>query len=610
MTDSYIRLNKIEFTGPVKMAAVDFVSGVNVICGASDTGKSFVAETIDFMLGGKSLKEIPERIEYEKICLSLTTTENEQWQLKRAIAGGDFLLLNMQVADESEEIKLGQKHSHNRGDNLSGFLLDKIGLLGKRIAKSVKKGTTISLSFRNLARLIIVQELEIQQKGSPFWGGQYTQKNSELATVKLMLTGVDDSALISTSTAIEADNTNQIGLIDEMLSELENEIADLGQEEGELTDQLSRLENSIYIRRKNLSIVQRSLDDRITSRQKVFTELTATKERLDEINEHLKRFELLSKHYEVDKERLKSIQESGSMFAHVTKVQCPLCGAEPDDQHTGESCDGDVEAVVQAASAELDKIERLTIELMGTVGDLNKEAKKLLKRLTAKTDEYKQLDLEIQETISPQVSEVQGEFSELIEKRAGVQKTFDIYERIRKLEERKQSLIDEENGPSAKKNIATSLPDSVSHKLSLKISTILRAWNFPGECHVHFDKESSDFVIDGKPRGSSGKGLRAITHAAVTLALFEFCQEHSLPHPGFVVLDSPLLAYYEAEGDEEKRLQGTDLKNRFYEYLIQHHGNESQVIIIENQHPPVEVEGDLAMTVFTKNPDEGRYGLL
>jgi hypothetical protein len=33
-------------------------------------------------------------------------------------------------------------------------------------------------------------------------------------------------------------------------------------------------------------------------------------------------------------------------------------------------------------------------------------------------------------------------------------------------------------------------------------------------------------------------------------------------------------------------LQGTYLKERFYSYLKAHHGDESQVIIIEYQHPP------------------------
>jgi hypothetical protein len=36
----------------------------------------------------------------------------------------------------------------------------------------------------------------------------------------------------------------------------------------------------------------------------------------------------------------------------------------------------------------------------------------------------------------------------------------------------------------------------------------------------------------------------------------------------------------------------------------------SQVIIIENQHPPERIEEQVALTVFTGNPSAGRYGLL
>jgi hypothetical protein len=70
----------------------------------------------------------------------------------------------------------------------------------------------------------------------------------------------------------------------------------------------------------------------------------------------------------------------------------------------------------------------------------------------------------------------------------------------------------------SKQAIAAGIPDSAAHALSLKVASILKAWNFPGECHVHYDKQASDFVIDGRPRASRGKGLRAISHAAVNRA--------------------------------------------------------------------------------------------
>jgi hypothetical protein len=92
----------------------------------------------------------------------------------------------------------------------------------------------------------------------------------------------------------------------------------------------------------------------------------------------------------------------------------------------------------------------------------------------------------------------------------------------------------------------------------------------------------------------------------VTIGLMVFCREHGLPHPGFVVLDSPLLAYWKPEGAEDD-LRGTDLKDRFYEYLLGLQAT-NQVIIIENEHPPDFVSKRGNVVVFTKNPHQGRYG--
>lgn len=609
MSDNYLQLRGIVFSGPHEQAKLDFVPGVNVICGASDTGKSFLAESIDFMLGGSTLREIPERTKFGDITLDLAVTNGENWRLNRATSGGDFSLQDLNSIGTSDSIKLKRAHDHNKVDNLSGFLLEKIGLLGKRVLKSSKKGTTQSLSMRNLARLAIVQEGEIQQLGSPFWGGQFTLKTAELATVKLMLTGVDDSSVVAT-TGSEPDNTKQVALVEELLSDLASEIEVLGEDENELNSQLARLECSIAERRESLDISQRQLDGLLTERRDLFHYRQKLDGRLSEISELIARFGLLREHYEVDITRLIAIRESGSMFAHVEQAPCPLCGAAPEAQHGGEACDGDVAATVQAASAEILKIEGLQAELNETVAELHTEATMLRIDLDSKNADYNRLDTAILETVAPNVGDVRAAFSTLVEKRADVQKAVDLYARTAKLEERKLALLREDDMADDGNPINTGIPDSVAHAFSLKVGEVLKAWNFPGDCHVHFDKSLSDFVIDGKPRGSRGKGLRAITHAAITIGLLEYCQEQGLPHPGFVVLDSPLLAYFKPESADDLALKGSDLKERFYAYIVTHHSSESQVIIIENQHPPSNIEGRLAMTVFTGNPNEGRFGLL
>lgn len=64
-------VSKIIFRGPnVAPVEVGLRQGLNVIEGAAETGKSFLLEAIDFMLGGGSaLRDIPERIPYDTLLL-------------------------------------------------------------------------------------------------------------------------------------------------------------------------------------------------------------------------------------------------------------------------------------------------------------------------------------------------------------------------------------------------------------------------------------------------------------------------------------------------------------------------------------------------------------
>lgn len=107
--------------------------------------------------------------------------------------------------------------------------------------------------------------------------------------------------------------------------------------------------------------------------------------------------------------------------------------------------------------------------------------------------------------------------------------------------------------------------------------------------------------------GARGKGLRAITHAAFTLGLLAHCRSSHIPHPGFVILDSPLLAYREPDGKEDD-LRGTDLKEQFYGYL-QTLPKDRQVIVVENTDPPDAIKNLEQVEMFSKNPYSGRYGL-
>jgi DNA repair ATPase RecN len=92
MTWNPLQLKGLSFTSPYKEPALlEFQGGLNVVCGASDTGKSFIVEAIDFLLGAKGpLRDIPERVGYDRERLTLETLNSGTFTLERSTSGGNF----------------------------------------------------------------------------------------------------------------------------------------------------------------------------------------------------------------------------------------------------------------------------------------------------------------------------------------------------------------------------------------------------------------------------------------------------------------------------------------------------------------------------------------
>ncbi len=94
------------------------------------------------------------------------------------------------------------------------------------------------------------------------------------------------------------------------------------------------------------------------------------------------------------------------------------------------------------------------------------------------------------------------------------------------------------------------------------------------------------------------------------------CIDNNLPHPGFLVLDTPLLTYREPltskYGDlsqDEAELKATSLAEHFYKHLASL-AEHVQVIVIENSDPPPAIARLARIETFTGNQGNGRAGLL
>jgi hypothetical protein len=105
--------------------------------------------------------------------------------------------------------------------------------------------------------------------------------------------------------------------------------------------------------------------------------------------------------------------------------------------------------------------------------------------------------------------------------------------------------------------------------------------------------------------------MRSVLHARFSVALGEYCVSRELPHPGFLVLDTPVLTYRDAEdagsaASGEDELLSASVADRFYSYLQDE--SSCQTIILENQTPPEITAEGCSIQFFTGTKGSGRSG--
>jgi hypothetical protein len=614
-----LQLRFIRFLGPEKEPTdYKFTSGLNILWGASDTGKTFLALAIDFMLGAGSLKHIPERDGYDRVLLGVTTADGRDHTLQRSLDGGSFRRFEGLLTDPPNDKKassvLSAAHTTKNYNNLSHWLLQQIGLDKKDILWSAKKGEVRSLGFRALAHLCVVPYPKITQAISPLYHGQYQDETREYGVFKLLLTGIDDSA-ITPETASEIETAATFSkaavrpeVLEQMIYGYDEELAALTANPDGLDAEEMAIEEELEKLQRTFDLMEGRISDTSLERKGVYDRHSQLGTRRNEIIELQERFKLLDAQYTNDIKRLVAIEESGQFFVLREPMACPLCGAAPEGQNHDAACDGNVAAVTQAAAAEIAKIRILQAELHSTVEALTKEQVAVMRERRTLESQWKQYQQQIETALSPDFADVRKKRDALIERRSTVQQAIALNRRIKGLRRR----LDEPAPPAAEKAeklrpsiISQYIPKTVLRDFSNTVGNILGEWHFPGAKDVYFDESARDVVIGGRPRGSRGAGLCAITYSAFTLALFEYCRSRKMPHPGLVILDSPLIAYKEPKPDDEGII-GTDLKLRFYEHLQNFAGDE-QIFIIDNTDPPDQFLEKA--TQFTGNPAIPRCGL-
>lgn len=603
-------LRRLALVGPGKAAAeITFTRGLNVIAGPSDTGKSFIAQCLDYALGSGNLpKEIPEAEGYSSVVLEIEANSDQRvYTLERSWRGGRVLC----KTDGQPNRVLAAKHQGGKEDTVSQFLLDLSGLGTKKV-RTNEHGKTRPLSFRDITQLVIIDEEMVIKEDSPFLSGQVIHKTAESGVFRLLLTGTDDSSIIAKEDpkVAKGRQAGKVELLEGLLTSTRERLAEFGEVSTLIDerDRLTRMETSIQAALAERNTAQASVVPLQEKRSTAWSALRAVESKLAVLSELQVRFDLLQEQYSSDLRRLATIAEAGVRLDQLREERCPMCGAlaEHHDHAHREARPAPAD-VSRACKAEAAKTLKLHQGLQTTRAATVTEIEEFQWVRDTRRSELNAISVELKSVMELQVDVAAKKVDDLRARAEMCRKAIELLDRLRELDE----LLEQANRPkkNAKTGVAgAGVSTAQADPFSREVEALLKAWQFPNLDRVSFSENDQDVVISGRARKSHGKGVRAITRAAFNLALLRLCVENERPFPNFVLIDSPLVVYEKPDADEASFPQ--DIKKNFWE-SVKTSFAKAQVIIIENkrQLPGDRSLEDVNVVLFT-GTEQGRRGFV
>lgn len=186
---SRLIFRKLILTGTGKKdAIIDFQLGLNVIAGASDTGKSFAFECINFILGSSERPACPPEAKgYQSVFLEMEdSSQKEIFTLRRDISQDNYKSIYVCYSEyeginDANFEKLSSTHRAKK--SLSKKLLDVCDCSYETVIGKITKGSTQSFTFRSFIPMIMMGELRVTEKHSPIY--RINPKGSNTATSEL-----------------------------------------------------------------------------------------------------------------------------------------------------------------------------------------------------------------------------------------------------------------------------------------------------------------------------------------------------------------------------------------------------------------------------------------
>lgn len=582
-------IERLIVTGNCKEPSIlEFKDGLNIVCGPSDSGKSYVLECIDYLFGSDKIRL--DRITGYDLIKMIVSTENGKVTFERLLD-----TKRIRVSSTDRNIESGYYGISGKINNISDVWLQLIGINKEHYIIKNSRYERQRLTWRTFSHMFLIKETNVFQEQSIIMPKQNTSTTAALSALLFLMTGRDfaEAETLEEKKIKEARKRAVADYIHRRLSDFSVRKAELRafphQDAAYLQEKVEAVLNDIAINEKAIS-------DAMRQNRQLLKEIFDLNAQLAECNTLYNRYQSLQSQYAADIQRLAFIVdgELNKEGLFVTS-KCPFC----ENEITVQEEDG----YVEASHAELHRIQLQLNDLIEAERDLIQERDEIEKKLSILNEKKLAVEKLINNELRPKVAmlkETLTEYRQAIEVQNEVSVISDF--EITLQTELFDVLMDDE--PEAEFKIKTYFDNQIIGVLNEYLTKILKLSRYENFSSAYFSPNTFDIIVNGKAKEAFGKGYRAFLNTVLAIALMEYLVKYGMYAPGFLIIDSPILSLKEV-GDD----QASDtMKSGLFQYMLNNQFN-GQIIIIENNIPELDYS-NANIIKFTKDPTKGRYGFL
>lgn len=588
-------------------AVVNFTSGLNIIQGRSDTGKSCVLKCMEFVFGGnydKLKNPFKESSGYDSASVVICTEQYGNVILTRKVGSGQ-----VEVVAESEEIKNGIYVIKKPGKNvkkpkpaLNLVMMKLLGIDGEPEVPRNMRFEKGRMTWENLLRLYYIKEERIDKPDPLFEPVSTYEKTLFLSSLLFLLTGKDFSEH-DAQTKKEIKQARKEAVHDYV----NQKIQEANQRQKELAVQIDNLDDANVEERlgemvESLQRTEASISMAIEMSQKLLADIMEQEERATECEVLLSRYGDLRSQYKADIQRLAFIVDGERSISTAPKVStCPFCD--------GKIAHRTKKSYIEASRGELSRIVSQMDGLEASEKDVLTEKAAIEEKLKELNKQRVDIEKLIQQELKPQASKIEKSIEAY---RVYIQLSNEVDFIVRYVKGWEQDLsrydiVENEKEKAVEYHPKEYFDTEFQTILSDDMNSILRECQYLNLTGARFNLSSFDIEVNGETKASHGKGYHSYLNTVVALAFRNYFHSHAKYNADFLIIDTPLHGF-----DENDTELPDSMKDGLFKYFLHH--LTGQLIIVENtNHVPRNIDFEalgINVITFTKKRDEGRYGFL